>query len=313
MYILVIKQLIIMLLIAISGFIVTKKFKFGAKEQKFVSTILIYFINPCLIVSHFNMEFNAERLKALGLVFLLSVVIHFVLILLAMILLRKNPVGGKDYISLERLSVVFTNCAFIGIPLISGVFPDSNGVFYLLAFIMTFNIFLWTFGYYSVCGKIHVKKVVTNPNIVALFIGLAVFCCPVKLPQVLSKSMEMIASLNTALAMFLLGMLFTGFKAIDKTLILRVVRVCIIKDVVAMLVVLAVLYGAFRLFANVDEIRLMCYVCYIAALCPVGMSVSSFAVLFNKDESYSGLLVLVTSVICVVTLPLSVALAEKIF
>ena len=61
---------------------------------------------------------------------------------------------------------------------------------------MTFNIFLWTFGYYSVCGKIHVKKVVTNPNIVALFIGLAVFCCPVKLPQVLSKSMEMIASLN---------------------------------------------------------------------------------------------------------------------
>ena len=133
-------------------------------------------------------------------------------------------------------------------------------------------------------------------------------------PQQLSNIiLKMIASLNTALAMFLLGMLFTGFKAIDKTLILRVVRVCIIKDVVAMLVVLSVLYGAFRLFANVDEIRLMCYVCYIAALCPVGMSVSSFAVIFNKDESYSGLLVLVTSVICVVTLPLSVALAEKIF
>ena len=49
---------------------------------------------------------------------------------------------------------------------------------------------------------------------------------------------------------------------------------------------------------------------FIAASGPVGMNVGNFAVIYNKDESYASLLVSASSLICVISLPLIVKLAE---
>jgi len=87
----------------------------------------------------------------------------------------------------------------------------------------------------------------------------------------------------------------------------------LIKHIVLAIAVFIIVFAAYKLFANVKDMRLICYVVYIAALCPVGMSVSSFAVIFNKDESYAALLCLVTSAISIVMLPLCIGIAEKIF
>lgn len=301
-----------MILIALLGFFISKKFRFGQVEQKFVSKILIFLINPFLIIHQFDMEFSSDKLAALGVVFGLSVVIHLVMLAVALIFVRSKSEEGKALDCIDRLSVVFTNCGFIGIPLISGVFPDGNGVLYLLSFIAAFNIFLWTAGYFLVSGKINLIKLVTNPNILAVVFGIVIFCMPFRLPFVVSKTVELVSSMNTAMAMFLLGMLFANFKGFKASYINRIIRLCILRHVVVMIVVLGIVFVAFRFMGSMNDIRLMCFVVYIAALCPVGMSVSSFAVLFDKDESYSGLAVLATSAVSVVMLPAGVALAELI-
>ncbi|MBQ5999385.1 MAG: AEC family transporter [Treponema sp.] len=301
-----------MILIALLGFFISKKFRFGQVEQKFVSKIFIFLINPFLIIHQFDMEFSSDKLAALGVVFGLSVVIHLVMLAVALIFVRSKSEEGKALDCIDRLSVVFTNCGFIGIPLISGVFPDGNGVLYLLSFIAAFNIFLWTAGYFLVSGKINLIKLVTNPNILAVVFGIVIFCMPFRLPFVVSKTVELVSSMNTAMAMFLLGMLFANFKGFKASYINRIIRLCILRHVVVMIVVLGIVFVAFRFMGSVSDIRLMCFVVYIAALCPVGMSVSSFAVLFDKDESYSGLAVLATSAVSVVMLPAGVALAELI-
>lgn len=319
MYLLVIKQLIVMIIIAVAAFVVSKAFKFGTKEQQFVSKTLIYFINPCLIVNRFNGEFQMEKLKAFLVVLSIAVALHFAMIIVALLFCRSKSKdsedlqGSRDLDSIDRIAVVFTNCGFIGIPLIDGIFPVSQGVFYLMAFIVTFNIFLWTFGYKMLCGKVNFKKLITNPNIIAVLIGFIIFCLPCKFPQIISTPLTLISSMNTAMAMFLLGLLFANFHGFQKSYIARMIKLCVLRFVVVMVVSLAIVFAFYNIFASVPHIRLMCYVCYIASLCPVGMSVSSFSVLFNKDESYAGLSVLVTSVVCVVTLPLSVALAELLF
>lgn len=313
MYLLVIKQLVIMILIAVAAFSVSKAFKFGTTEQQFVSKILIYFINPCLIVSRFNMDFETEKLKAFLVVLSMAVALHFAMILVALLFCRSKSEETRDLDSIDRIALVFTNCGFIGIPLIDGIFPNSQGVFYLLAFIITFNVFLWTFGYMMLCGKINVKKIVTNPNIIAVVIGFAIFCLPFKLPVIISIPLGSIASMNTAMAMFLLGLLFANFHGFQKSYIGRLAKLCVLRFVVVMAISLLIVFAFYHIYSSIPDIRLMCYVCYIAALCPVGMSVSSFAVLFNKDESYAGLSVLATSVVCVITLPLSVAIAELVF
>ena len=313
MYLLVIKQLVIMILIAVAGFAVTRKFKFGMQEQQFVSKVLIYFINPCLIFSRFDMDYDLEHLKTFGLVTVMSVIVHLAMILAALIFCRSKTEEGKSLDSIDKLALVFTNCGFIGIPLIDGVFPGTQAVFYLLPFIITFNVFLWIFGYFIFCGKVNLKKLITNPNIIAVLLGIIIFCLPFRLPQVIAAPVKSISSMNTAMAMFLLGMLFANFHGFQKFYIGRMIKLCLLRFGLIMFISLGLVYAFYNIFGGLSDIRLICYVIFIASLCPVGMSVSSFAVLFNKDESYAGLSVLATSVVCVLTLPLSVAFAELIF
>ena len=72
MALLVIKQLVIMALIALGGFIFAKSFGVSDKEQKFLSKLLLYFINPFLIVNSFNIPFDSSKLKQLLFVIVIS-------------------------------------------------------------------------------------------------------------------------------------------------------------------------------------------------------------------------------------------------
>ena len=119
MYILVMKQLITMCLIALGGFIFAKIFKVEDSQQKVLSKLLLYFINPFMVVKSFNLEFNSDKLVQLGFVFAVALVIHLIMILIGFF-------SSKEQV--DRLVVCFTNCGFIGIPLIRGVFGDE-GVF----------------------------------------------------------------------------------------------------------------------------------------------------------------------------------------
>lgn len=317
MYLLVIRQLAIMLAIAVCGYGVTKAFKFGKMEQQYVSKTLLYFINPCLILGNFNRDFNAGELKGFATVLVYAFIIHILMIAVALIFARSRTEEGKELDCIDRIAVVFTNCGFIGIPLIQGVFPGKPmAVFYLIAFLTVFNICLWTFGYFIVCGKINLKKIITNPNIIAIAAGFLIFIAPFKLPSVLANGksgvIDFIASMNTATSMILLGMLFANYtKPAAQKIFGRVVKLCILRYVVTGVIMFALTLAVLKFASGVHDVHMMCYVAYIAALCPVGMSVSSFAVVFNKDESYSALLVLTTSALCVLTLPASVFLLER--
>lgn len=310
MYLLVIKQIIIMLIIAASSFAISKTFKFGKTELQFVSRMLLLYINPCLILSHFDLDYDVEKLKQFGIVVVLSIVAHFLLALVALIFARSKNEEEKELDCLDKLATVLTNCGFIGIPLIEGVL-GHEGVFYLLAYIATFNVFVWTYGYHLMSGKVLIRKIITNPNIICVIAGIIVFCIPVRLPEVISKPISLVGSMNTAMAMILLGMLFANFKRTGETSYTkRLIKVCILRHVASAFVMFALAFVAIRVFANVPDIRTMSFVVFIAGLCPTAMSVSSMAVIFDKDKSYAALLCMVTSVVCVVSLPLSVGIAE---
>ena len=60
------KQLITMALIALGGFIFAKIFKVEESQQKFLSKLLLYFINPFMVVKSFNLEFNAKQIFSIG-------------------------------------------------------------------------------------------------------------------------------------------------------------------------------------------------------------------------------------------------------
>ena len=260
----------------------------------------------------------------MGLAIGVSFDFHLIMIAIATPLFARKKTGqdqnrGRD--SLSKIGIVFTNSGFIGIPLINGVF-GGEGVFFLMGYILVFNVLLWVWGEWLMTGTMRPLKILTNPNVLACAAGLAVFCLPFKVPYVIIEPLKMIGACNGAVSMVLLGLLFSAFgencmegqkraapvKAFAKPL----ARDVFLRLVFCPLILLGATLLALSAFSSVPEINLIMSVLFIAACCPVGMSVSSFAVVFKKDADYASLLVAVSSAACVVTIPLLVALLEAL-
>lgn len=330
------RQLLVMAIIVIISFFFSRKNSFGKDASQYLSRLLLYVINPCMIVSTFDVGFSAAKLKSLSLAIAVSFAFHLAMIILATLLFaRKKAAQGQTALqgqkssrdSLSKIGIVFTNSGFIGIPLINGVF-GSEGVFFLMGYILVFNVLLWIWGEWLMTGTMRPLKILTNPNVLACAAGLAVFCLPFKTPYVIIEPLKMIGACNGAASMILLGLLFASFGgtkeksgqdknaaaspalAFSRPIVLPLARDVFLRLVVCPLILLGATLFAMRAFSFVSEIQLIMSVLFIAASCPVGMSVSSFAVVFKKDADYASLLVAVSSAVCVVTIPLLVALLE---
>lgn len=310
MYITVFKQLIIMLLISVLSYAFSRKKQFSSKAADFLSQIMLFFVNPCLIFSSFNREFDVQKLRELAFVILLSIAAHLLMTVLVTVFIRSKNAADRTLDGIDKVGLVFTNSGFIGIPLIYGVF-GQDGVFYLTGYLAVFNIYLWTYGEYQMSHSFKPKKIITNVNVLAVLLGLVLFCMPFTLPEVIAKSLGYISEMNTALSMFLLGLLFATFRKNERVSYTgRVIRVILVRLVACSIVNLLLVYVVWRFTPLGASYVTELFVVYIASLCPVGMSVSSFACIFKKDASYAGLIVLTTSVLCVVSVPLFVRLAE---
>ncbi len=303
MYILVTKQLLTMAIIGLGGFIFAKIFKVTEGERKFLSKLLMYFINPTMVLNSFNREFDSQKLEMLGIVVILSLIIHGVMIALGLLTTKHK---------IDRLAIAFTNCGFIGIPLIRGVFGDE-GVIYLMGYLAIFNVLVWTYGYHQVSGTSNFLKVITNPNIIAVALGITIFCMPFTLPEVVARPLSLVADTNTAISMVLVGVLIADFHPSEsKEVFPRLIKMTLLRLVVCAVINIAILFVAYKLIGSMNDARMVTFVVLICSMCPVATSIPSLACLFDQDAAYASLTVSLTSILCIITLPSFVALAEGI-
>ena len=88
MYQLVLNQLIVMALIALAGFVFARIVKVSDKEQKFLSKLLLYFVNVCLIIDSFNMEYDAQKFRRFLFAGLIALIIHLSMIFVSFLLIH---------------------------------------------------------------------------------------------------------------------------------------------------------------------------------------------------------------------------------
>lgn len=314
MYLLVAKQLVIMTLLAIVSFAFSKKFNYGKRESEYLSKLLLFVISPCMIFNTLNIPFSQERFSTLVSSIVIGIITLSFMILIALLLIHSKSTEDQKRDCIDIMAFIFSNAGFIGIPLINGVF-GPEGVFPLMGYIAMFNCFLWTFGFYIVNKKISLIQIITNPNIIAIFFGLFFFRFSIQIPDLLGRTIKYLGDMNTPISMIILGLLFADFK-LSKTgqtaHSLRVIKTVLFR-LIFIPILLLILYKVIIIsgFAG-QAVKHVMMIIFIAASCPVGMNVANFAVIYDKDESYAGLLVSFTSLLCVITLPLMVRLAEFI-
>ena len=178
--------------------------KDGSKQ---LSNLLMMVISPVVIFVSYQRDFDPAMLKGLLQAFGLSLVGFAVAIAVAYLFLRKTE---KYDVVIERFSTIYSNCGFMGIPLVDAMF-GSEGVFYLTAVITAFNLIVWTHGVYTFTGageKFSFKGLLNalkSPSIIAVPIGLICFLCNLRVPDVVYDALNYISGMNTPLAMIVAG------------------------------------------------------------------------------------------------------------
>ena len=204
MFILIFEQLLKMFFIMVLAFVCFKIRLVDQNGNKTVSNLLLLVVNPILIITVYQTEYDPALVRGLLLAFAAAAATHVLGILISTLLIR--PKAGADY-SIERFNAMYSNCGFIGIPLIGSVLGDT-GVFYLSAYMVMFNLFSWTHGVVLMEKKLSMKSLkdgLISPMFIATLTAVLLFFLRLKIPSVLLDSMNYIADMNTPLAMMVAG------------------------------------------------------------------------------------------------------------
>lgn len=164
---------------------------------------------PCTTIVNMQRPFSADVLQN----FLLTLALSLALIAGALLLAERFYASRpKDKRAVLANMAAFSNCGFMGYPIILAVNPDW--MIYAVAYNIAYVVVAWTLGVslFSASGPITARRVLLHPNIVSAAIGFALFCLGVTLPDIPTQALSLIASLTTPLSMLLIGTRVYGLR-----------------------------------------------------------------------------------------------------
>lgn len=288
---------------------------------KGISNLVLYIAQPALVFMAYVRPYDKNILINSLYVLALSMVAHGVFSVVAMLSYKKAPDSMRRML---RFATIFSNAAFMGMPLIKAVL-GAEATVYASIYNITFNLFLWSLGVYICTDKRdvnengieddveHIKqgasplKALYHPVTIAAALGLVFFILPIEsyIPELAINTLENLGNLVAPLSMMVIGlrlaeMDFSGiFK--DKYMYLFLA----LRHVVLPLVTLGIL-KLVGLILPVSELVEMVIV--ILAAAPAATSATMFAEKYDCDANYVSRLVTVSTLLSIVTMPLIIML-----
>ena len=268
---------------------------------KALANLVLYIATPCVIVKSCIREFDPAMLWGFLTVIAVAAVTHGGLILLAKVVFRDSE---EDRRRVFRVATVFSNAGYMAIPLQQAILGDV-GVFYCAAYVIVFNVFLWTYGLAEMSGerKLSLRQLALNPGVIGVVVGLLLFVLPIPVPTLIVDGIGHLAALNTPVPMLIVGYYLAQT---DLLAALKDGRgwLCIALRLVATPLVAL---GALLLCGVRGDLLTSCMICIAT---PVATACTMFATRFDRNPRLSVNLVSLSTIVSVVTLPLMVALTN---
>lgn len=300
----ILNQTVIMLILIVVGILCARLKLISTSTNKELSQFVLQVVNPVVIFMSYQKDYETRLVKNLLLTFALSVLAFAVTLAVAYLVIRKKE---DRHTEVERFSAIYSNCAFMGIPLMSALFGDE-GVFYLTAFITVFNLVIWTHGVITISGEKNMKqlvKVFYSPTMIAIALGIITFFLKIRIPAVPAEALGFIRDINTPMAMIVSGVTISATNVPKLLKNVRVYFICLVKLLIIPLVLALVMSPL-----NVDEKVRMTIIVAIAA--PPAAMCTLFCLRYNKNSVYASEIFAAGTILSVITLPVVVNLTEKL-
>ncbi len=289
---------------------------------KGISNLVLYIAQPALVFLAYVRPFDMEILKNSLIVLLLSVVMHIIFAIVAIIVFKRAEDSARRMLS---FATVFSNAAFMGIPLIEAML-GSEATIYATVYNITFNIFLWSLGVYFCTahrdmdndGDIDTKKesaamafsslgrAFVHPVTIAAFLGILCFVLPIDtyIPKLAIDSLTMLKNLVAPLSMVVIGLRladinFKGFFRDKFMYAFLALRHFLLPIFTVLLLNLIKLIG-------VDINETVYVVLVVMSATPAASSATMFAEKFDCNSAYVSRLVAFSTILSIASMPLVV-------
>ena len=193
-----------------AGFVLRKMGIVDGVATNRLSKLIINIAQPSLIISSLiSAEYSRENLFSGFRVFFIGMAIHAFMSVFAFVVCGKMK--NFDERKISEFALVFANCGFLGFPVLESRF-GAKGLFLGAFYIISFHLFLWTWGVAILARKrkdikLTWKKVLLNFGTVPCTIGLILYLLNLNLPQFVYQSVSYLGSLCTPVAMIVTGSL----------------------------------------------------------------------------------------------------------
>jgi predicted permease len=213
---------------------------------------------------------------------------------------------------IEADSIIYSNAGNLVIPLVSTVL-GSEWVIYTSAYISVQLFFLWSHGVsgFMEMNRIDLKKVFLNINMISVLVGIFMLLTGIRMPQILTDTCSSLSAMLGPTAMLITGIIVGGMTADKIFKNIKVYRICLFR-LVLMPILLLFLIWAFHLKTWIADGEQILLVSFLAVITPAASSITQFAQLYGKDSEYAGTINIMTTLLCIITMPLLVMVFQWI-
>lgn len=301
--------------LAVPGYILARFKMFPQKADEALSTLVLYGCQPIMMFVNFQKTaYRPEIATNMLLVAGLTLLIHLIMIgVVIFVLPAKKTDSRRNTKNVARVAAIFSNCGFIGLPFLQMLFPGQGEVLvYCGVVISVFNLLAWSVAIFMISGdkkEISIKKVLLNPVLVGIYVGLTVFLI-LRTPLVdiangtiwdsviekLMGSFDFISNAITPLSMMVIGIRLANVNL--KSLFANPLAYY---SNFLKLVVLPIITTVVVAFLPIDNS--VKYTLFFTLSMPSATISALFAIKYNSDGDFGSVSVLLSSLLSVVTIP----------
>lgn len=282
-------------ILMIIGYFLRKTNIVSKENRKSLTDLVIYIILPANIIYSFMIEMDATIIKSGLAILIVSIVIQLACQVFGKYFFIKTTPRQQ---SVLQYGTICSNAGFMGSPLIQGLY-GLDGLLFASIYLIPQRIVMWSGGvacFTSAKGKDVVKKVISHPCIIAVFIGLIIMAGQIQLPNFINESIKTLSGCTMALSMIVIGGILGEIRLRDVisklTLYYSLIRLIIIPLLVLGGCVLATLPP------------LVTAVSTVLAGMPAGSTTAILAEKYNGDSMLAVEIVFLSTALSLVTIPL---------
>ena len=293
----VIKQMITLSLLMLTGFFANRFGILGRDAQKWMSKLIINITCPALILSSVTTSQRLENNRMVLIIFGAAIAYYLILPFLAKGCALAGPRNRR---SEYTCMLIYSNLGFMGIPVANAVL-GKEAILYISIFMAIFNISIFSYGIILLGGtgggKLQFKKMI-NPGTVSAVAAVLLYLGSISIPTLLLEPITAMGNTTTPLAMMVIGASLANGKVRD----LFTEKSMILFTVLRLLGLPLLAWVVCQILGVQD--RLLAGALILISGMPVASNTVMLCTELNRDGDYIAKGLLISTLASVVTIPL---------